>query len=166
MVCTIRWTYTCTDYEAASGLVTVSIQDFRRGWLRIQLGELDQKIWLHSRPRHFGGRQWYFVCPRTNTLASVLWKLSGASQFCSRRAWGRQVAYSSQYQAPFDRAITRAQQLRYQLAGPEWVALDGEDPPKPKWMRWRTYDRIIARANAYEAVADRYLWGLVARLGN
>jgi hypothetical protein len=165
MVGTVRWTYPYADHETANGLVTVSIQDFRRGWLRMQLGELDQKIWLHSQPRHFGGRQWYFVCPRTNTLTSVLWKPSGASQFRSRRACGRRAAYASQFKTPYDRAVSAAQRLRCQLAGPEWIALDGSDPPKPKWMRWRTYDRIIGRANAYEAIADRYLWGLVARLG-
>jgi hypothetical protein len=33
-------------------------------------------------------------------------------------------------------------------------------------MRWRTYDRIMARADAYEAIADQYLVRLVMRLGS
>ena len=33
------------------------------GSLRIQIGELDQTIILIALPRHYGGRQWYFMCP-------------------------------------------------------------------------------------------------------
>jgi hypothetical protein len=47
---------------------------------------------LVSRPRYYGGHQWFFVCPVTGGLATVLWRPPGASKFCSRQAWGRQVA--------------------------------------------------------------------------
>jgi hypothetical protein len=33
-------------------------------------------------------------------------------------------------------------------------------PPKPKWMRWRTYNRFVDRYEAYEDILDR---GLVPR---
>jgi hypothetical protein len=162
----IRWTYTYTGEEAASGLLTSNIDSPSAGWIRLQLGKLDQTIYLQPRPRHFGGQQWYFVCPATNRRVSVLWKPPGASRFCSRRTWGQQVAYGSQFQTKFDRAVTAAQRIRTNLAGPEWAPLDGSDPPKPKWMRWRTYDRILARADAYEAIADEHTLRLVVRLGN
>jgi len=162
----IRWTYTYSGEEVASGFLTADMENPSAGWMRIQLGQFDQTIYLQSRPRHFGGRQWYFICPGTNERVSVLWKLPGASRFYSRHMWDGGVAYGSQFQTKFDRAVSAAQRIRTNLAGPEWAALDGSDPPKPKWMRWRKYDRIMERADAYEAIADQRLWALVARLGN
>jgi hypothetical protein len=38
---------------------------------------------------------------------------------------------------------------------------DWDFPPKPKWMRWKTYNRLDEKAQAYEKAADdALLWGL------
>ncbi len=66
-------------------------------------------------PRHFGGRQWYFVCPRTCRSVSVLWKPPGATQFASRQFWGRQVAYASQFETPSDRALRGKAKIKARL---------------------------------------------------
>jgi hypothetical protein len=58
--------------EIATGIISANMSGQSEGWLRIQLGKLDQWITLVTRPRHFGGKQWYFVCPVTNRLASVV----------------------------------------------------------------------------------------------
>jgi hypothetical protein len=45
--------------------------------------------------------------------------------------------------------------------------LDPDDwdlPPKPKWMRWRTYDRYVARFDRYEELLDREICVAAARL--
>ena len=56
-----------------------------RGSFRIQIGSLDQKIHMVARQRHFGGRQWFFVCPYTGRRAMVLWMPPGAHYFaCSK----------------------------------------------------------------------------------
>jgi hypothetical protein len=39
-----------------------------------------------------------------NRYASVLWMPPGASRFCSRQAWGRRVAYATQFANPDNRA--------------------------------------------------------------
>jgi hypothetical protein len=95
----IRWVSVYWDSEIASGEITADMSGEHEGWLRIQLGSsLDQWIILRARPRHFGGRQWYFMCPSENRPVSVLWKPPGASRFCSRQRWGtRLVAYRSQF---------------------------------------------------------------------
>src|SRR6476620_3747817 len=67
----IRWT--CAGEEIANGVMTSNMEGKYEGWLRIQLGGLDQTITLVPKPRHFGGCQWYFVCPAMNRYASVLW---------------------------------------------------------------------------------------------
>jgi hypothetical protein len=43
---------------------------------------------------------------------------------------------------------------------PEW-----DFPPKPKWMRWRTYNRAMEKFDRYEAILDEGTFKLLARLG-
>jgi hypothetical protein len=70
---TIQWSLRYSGEVTASGRVSADMTGDRRGWLRIELGVLDQRIELISVPRHFGGRQWFFVCPFTGRRACVLW---------------------------------------------------------------------------------------------
>jgi hypothetical protein len=72
----------------------------------VRYPDFEQEIRFASRPRHFGGRQWYFECPVTGRLASVLWRPNGASRFASRQAWGNRVAYRSQYLDPTGRCAS------------------------------------------------------------
>ena len=37
-------------------------------------------------------------------------------------------------------------------------------PPKPKWMRWRTYNRAEEKFDHYESILDEGTLELVARL--
>jgi hypothetical protein len=84
----------------------------------------------------------------------------------ARRPQGRQVAYGSQFETPRDRALSAAQAIRCKLGGKDYISIDGDMPPKPKWMRWRTYERITQRCEAYEAICNLYLLGFLARLKN
>ena len=40
---------------------------------------------------------------------------------------------------------------------------DWDFPPKPKWMRWKTYNRLDEKAQAYEQAADDTLLWRVRR---
>ena len=155
----IVWTGNC----CASGLITVDATGLAEGWLLLHIGSLDQKIILMACRRYFGGRQWYFICPYTNRRVSVLWKPPGADKFASRHAWAGHVAYASQFETAYDRTY-RAQykiNLRLCLIG-GFNAAEWKYPPKPKWMRWRIYNRAIEKFDRYEAEA----WGMAtARLG-
>lgn len=160
----ISWTHSYWG-EVATGVISADMSGQADGWFRIQLGSLEQRIVLVAHARHFGGRQWYFVCPATARRATVLWKPPGAAQFCSRQTWGRQVAYASQF---VDRD-SRAHYARSKLNGRlcqigEFNAEDWEFPPKPKWMRWKTYARYENRFDHYEAVLDNGCATLLAKL--
>ncbi|SRR5216683_1802664 len=158
----ITWTHSYWG-DVASGTISADISGKNEGWFRIQLASLDQWITLVPRPRHFGGQQWYFVCPVTKRLASVLWKPSGATRFCSRQTWGRQVAYQSQ----FNDATNRAHAGKVRIKSRLLAGLEPDEwdlPPKPKWMRWATYNRHIEQFDRYEAVLDYGCAALVARL--
>jgi hypothetical protein len=161
----IAWTNTYTGEKIASGHVTADLTAQNQGWFRIQLGNLDQRITLIARPRYFGGHQWFFVCPYMNRRASVLWMPPGARDFACRQEWGRQVAYASQFETPIDRAH------RGQAKISSWLcAVGGFDPkewdypPKPKWMRWNTYNRAIKKFDCYEDILDQGTCALVAKL--
>jgi hypothetical protein len=160
----IQWTNSYTEELLASGEVTTNLCGCEEGWFRFQASRFDQWITLISLPRHYGGRQWYFLCPVMNRPASVLWKPPGARQFCSRQAWGsRLVAYGSQFLAGPDRAHAGQAKIKARLIG----SCDPEDwdlPPKPKWMRWRTYNRYVERYDAYEDILDQGTFALVAKL--
>jgi hypothetical protein len=57
----LQWTSSYTGEVVASGEVTVNLCGREEGWFRFQASSLDQWITLSSRPRYYGGRQWYFV---------------------------------------------------------------------------------------------------------
>ena len=133
------------------------------GWLRIQIGELDQIVTLVPRSRYFGGHQWYFVCPVMNRDCSVVWMPPGATHFCSRQTWERRVAYASQFADSDNRAHIGQAKIKSRLM----ANLDPDEwdlPPKPKWMRWRTYDRLVRKFDAYEDILNQNIAELIALL--
>jgi hypothetical protein len=69
----------------------------------------------------------------------------GGRHFWSRRAY--RLAYASQREGRYDRALRRARKLCLRLGG---EPADGERPDKPPRMRWATYDRLIAKLDAAE----------------
>ena len=83
--------------EIARGVISADMTNPDHAWFRLAIGSFAQQITLVSRPRHLGGRQFFFLCPVMGGLATVLWKPPGAARFCSRQAWGRQVAYDRNF---------------------------------------------------------------------
>jgi len=162
----IAWTNSHTGEQFASGLITAEMSGRYDGWFQIQVGQVHQRINLITQPRYFGGQQWYFVCPYTHRRALVLWKPPGAQAFASRQKWGRQVAYASQFLGRDDRAHHGQAKIKSRLCSIGRFNPDDWDfPPKPKWMRWTTYNRAEKKFNYYESVLDEGLVELVARLG-
>ncbi len=151
-----RWTSNRRG-ELANALITIQKEGEDQGSLRIVvIGKLEQRLDMVAEPRRFGGQQWYFVCPMTGKKCSVIWLPPGANRFCSRQAWGKQVAYRTQFEAPFDRAITARKKVKDRLIGDlrrgEW-----DLPPKPKWMRWHTYERLADKYVFYQSKIDQII---------
>jgi hypothetical protein len=159
----IRWTYTYTGEEIAKGVVTSNMIGVHEGWLRIELERLDQRIILVPKTRNFGGYQWYFVCPAMNRYASVLWMPPGAGRFCSRQAWGNRIAYASQFANPDNRAHIGQAKIKSRLIA-DLDPAEWDLPPKPKWMRWSTYNRYLERHDAYEEILIDGIPELLAKL--
>lgn len=156
----IVWTNTTTGervgsiaYEAhlgeESGRVRLHYTTTRRGEER---RESDYWIGLATTPQPFGGRRWWWICPRTGRRVVKLYLPSGAFTFASRQA--HRLAYKSQRETNYDRALRRAFKLRGRLGADGGI---GDYVPKPKWMRLRTYDRKLEEIWRAEGIVDAHL---------
>ena len=123
--------------------------------------EIDEKVFLAMSQPHFGGRRWWFVCPRLNRRARKLCLPLGGRHFWSRHAY--RLGYASQRGTDIDRAHRGQAKIKARLIG----KLDPDEwdlPPKPKRMRWRTYQRHVNKFDAYERILDYGIVAAVARL--
>jgi hypothetical protein len=121
--------------------------------------ESDYWIELTTTPQPLGGRRWWLICPRTGRRAAKLYLPNGAFNFASRQAYG--LAYPCQREQPHDRALRRAFKLRGKLGGTGGIE---SYIPKPKWMRWSSYDRAMARIDRAEEAVDAHTALLLDRL--
>jgi hypothetical protein len=164
----INWSDSHSGEVTASALITADMSGPHEGWFRIQsvkTNGLDQTIDLIARPRHFGGRQWYFICPYIGRRATVLWMPPGADSFACRERWAGRAAYASQFRGRDDRAHHGQTKIKSRLCSIGDFNPDEWDlPPKPKWMRWRTYNRAVEKFDHYEAILEERLVELAARL--
>jgi len=147
-------TWVADNREIASGIITADLRGPYEGSFRIQIGSLDQTIHMVERPRNFGGHQWFFVCPFLWQRAMVLWRPPGAHHFACRRKWGKHVAYASQFGTPTDRAHWGQAKIRSRLRELGSDSDNWEFPPKPKGMRWSTYNRLVEKFDQYEETLD------------
>lgn len=141
----VLWQWTWTSGDKASirlepradslGLAfTVKDGDTRR--------EVAQDIELERTVCNYGGTRTWFLCPRCGRRVA---KLYGGSSFYCRHCHG--LRYRSQAESGSDRLLRKARKIRARLgAGPSFY--DSID--KPKWMRWPTFERLMAESTSYE----------------
>jgi hypothetical protein len=119
----------------------------------------DYSIMLVTTPQPFGGRRWWFRCPRSGDLVSKLHLPNGAFTFASRRAY--RLGYRSQRETPRDHSLSRAFALRRKIGDEGGI---GDYIEKPKWMRWRTFERAMERVNGMEEIVEAHTARLLDRL--
>lgn len=149
----IVWTYVGTGERVGSIGYHALLGD-ERGRVRLHYtttrwnGEKrasDYWVELTTTPQPFGGRRWWFRCPRTGARVAKLHLPPGALTFASRQAY--RLAYRSQRETPRDRALGRAFKLRDRLGAKGGI---GDCIDKPKGMRWRTFEREMEKVEAAE----------------
>ena len=104
-------------------------------------------ISLLRTPCHYGGMRAWFECPGCGQRCAKLYFSGGL--FCCRKCHG--LGYRSQLVARGDRPRLIAQGIRRSLGGSSNLALPF--PTKPSEMSWRTYFRLRAKSEKYEARA-------------
>ena len=165
----LTWSWSGSGERIADIGVTIDTHE-TGGSLRLQFvtrnretderSETDQPIELVTLPQRFGGRRWFAVCPFTGARCTKLIMPAGATKFAARGAW-RRIAYRCQREAPYDRALRAAFKIRRRLGDDGGI---GDLVLKPKWMRWSTFDRQIARLNRVEARVEGQLAAFLDRL--
>jgi hypothetical protein len=164
----LRWTRVSTGRETASmGFQSeLSADDGYVDLLWIttdrQTGETrrcEDRISLTTSPQPFGGRRWFFVCPRTGETVAKLHLPSGSDIFASRKA--HRLGYRSQRESPRDRSFSRAFSLREKIGGKGAI---GSYIAKPKGMHWRTFERAMRRVHTAERIVGGHAALLLARL--
>jgi hypothetical protein len=108
------------------------------------------RVRLLKTPQRLGGVRWWFVCPQTGRKAVKLYLPLGGHRFWSRQAY--RLGYASQREDAKGRAQRQAEKI-YRNLGGEGHWMDGA-PDKPKWMRWRTYERKAEKLEHYCAKFD------------
>ncbi len=120
-------------------------------------------IRLETVPCHYGGRRWLFVCPYTGRRALKLYKWASIEWFCHRTAIRPLPTYASQRDGGGDRIMRQRWALRRKI-GDTYSDLFGE-PFKPKWMRWRTFERYATRDAELAERETPYFARLLGRMG-
>lgn len=116
--------------------------------------EIEYTMGLETTAPHFGGLRWWFRCPSTMRRVEKLFLPLGGRRFLSRDAY--RLRFDTKSLDPLDRMQRRSNRLQRKLGD-----YDGPSdfwPPKPKGMRWHTYDRLIDELQRLEcAIDDEFL---------
>jgi hypothetical protein len=138
--------------RAEMGRIVLSYRYRRNGgdWQDVK-----EHIEIEHVPWRFGGSRPYFICPGVVngvTCGRRVVKLYGPGRYFLCRHCYR-LAYASQSEGAWDRAVRRASKIRLRLGGDHGIV--APFPQKPKGMWQRTYERLRERAIEAEIVANR-----------
>lgn len=109
--------------------------------------DVDERVRLAWTYPNLGGQRAWFICPSCWRRCRVL---HGGAYFRCRCCHG--YRYESQYEPPYQRAISQAQKIRMRLGGSGNMA--EPFPDKPKGMHWRTYERHLRRDEELETLGN------------
>ena len=116
-----------------------------------------QSVQVDWTPCRYGGRRPWILCPgdgprrHCGRRVAILYRLG--EYFACRHCHG--LAYASQHESLIDRAYSRARKIRTQLGGS--LNLLEPIPEKPKGMHWRTYQRLLRRAQDAEMATTSFM---------
>jgi hypothetical protein len=160
---TMRWVWTRDGERSASISVRLVCLSEVAGNLMLDFNAngrpFSQAIRVIAEPCRFGGRRWFAFCPAQGWKSQKLYHLG--SGFYSRKSYGRHTYASRLDPHQRDRDLRRRDRL---LVG-KLKSTDPDFIPKPKWMRWKTYNALAAQHWCNEEALDRHLSGLMLRLG-
>lgn len=114
-----------------------------------------QRIPIRWTSCRFGGERPWFICDvHANGVycgRRVAKLYGGGRLFACRHCY--HLGYTVQRGGPMDRAHHHLARLHRKL-GADYDGPDMPPPPKPKWMRWKTYSRIAQQIEAAQEQLD------------
>lgn len=133
------WQWTYQDARTASIRASIQIEGVRLTYQSSAAGgeaePMDYTVRVLSQQCNYGGHRKWFACPARGCGRRVA-ILYGGRVFACREC--HQLAYPSQREERFQRALTRADRIRSRLG---WSA-DDYRGLKPKGMHWATFERL------------------------
>ena len=143
---TIAWTNSHTGDVTATVGYEAQMSDPQEAWVRLfysvdgcdGVTRKDCRIELTTTVPHFGGLRWWFICPVLGRRVRCLHLGPQGDVFASRHALN--LGYQSQRETWGARRLRAAHAVSAKLGT---VGGLDEHPPKPKWMRWPTYERLV-----------------------
>jgi hypothetical protein len=108
-------------------------------------------------PCNLGSSRAWFLCPAVGCGRRVA-ILYGGGVFACRRCY--QLAYASSREDAGERATRRADRLRERLGWKPGILNGGGE--KPKWMRWRTFDRLTEE---HDQLVRLSMWAVALKFG-
>jgi hypothetical protein len=111
-----------------------------------------QRIRVEATPCHLGGQRWWWACPATGRYCSKLYLPNGGHLFLSRGRRAYDLAYATQNETAIERSHMRLRRIHERL-GADYRCLPDFPPKRPKWMRHRTYARLVAQ---WEVARDHH----------
>lgn len=106
---------------------------------------------------HYGGRRPWLECPKCGRRVAVI--ASDGQLFLCRHCY--KLAYRSQQMVTIDRLMRRTDKLRARLGGEPYGGLSSSLVEKPKWMRWKAYERLADQLEEAETNMWSELTGIV-----
>jgi hypothetical protein len=153
------WQWTYGDGTTASIQIT-GARDAVTLHYRVRSGgddweSVQQRVPIRWTPCRLGGKRPWFVCDvaanRVYCGRQVAKLYGGGRLFACRHCY--RLGYAVQRGGPMDRAHHRLRRLHRKLSA-DYDGPDGIPPPRPKWMRQRTYDRVVQQIEAGEDRLD------------
>jgi len=151
-----QWTH---DGEQVAWIGLRAEVDWLHISYRVRIGggaweDVEETVRLVRVPCRLGGTRPYFLCPGVvNGVACgrrVVKLHAGGRYFLCRRCY--RLAYASQREDAWDRALRRASKIRQRLGGEP--GMDALVPKRPKGMWRRTYERLWEQVLEAETLAE------------
>lgn len=161
----IRWQWMIDDKVTSSISLSVTLTNECNGTLELRYhchGEPVHPRWpLQAMPCRLGGVRWYVRRSGQSALAAKLYCF-GHLGFHPRQAYSF-LFYRSQIESrPNERALQRRDRILTQK-------LKSNDPDfvmKPKWMRWRTYHKLMRELDHAQQACEAWLCVMMRRPGS
>lgn len=124
--------YITVEAQLSRVILRYKVQDWSGG----KLESIEDPIALDLSDGGLGRERLWFLCSGCGERAAILYL---DKYFRCRRCHG--LVYRSQHVSPADRALSRIQRDRMKLGGTSYLA--DSFPPKPRYMRWKKYFRMM-----------------------
>jgi hypothetical protein len=128
---------------------------YRAGRGGEELRDIEEAVWLDTKPCGFKGQRLQFICPGCGRRIAELYP--DGVHFRCRKCCG--FGYRSQRKGREARGLEKAAQIKQQLGGSGEYA--DPVPERPKGMHRRTYERLCNEAEKAELP---YQWRVMTRL--